>query len=182
MRRPYRQVRDGLLMQKSDEPKDPIPENLRLAFDFFSEIGILQQLSQPRLERRMPHGISYAQFSVLSHLIRTTDGKSPSTLARILQVPRPNMTNTLSGLEKRGHIEIKPNPRDGRGKLIFLTEAGQHVREQAIVSIIPEFVIVSKRFDFSELASFMPVLGKLREVMDLYRDEDTDTHGNGLDL
>ena len=141
-------------------------------FEFFSEVGILQQLSQTRLERRLPKGMSYAQFALLTHLIRTSDGRTPSQLARDMQVPKASMTNTLAGLERGKLIEVRPNPKDGRGRLVYLTAAGRRIREEAIERITPEFDKIRKRFDAAKLAPLMPVLGELREVMDLYRDED----------
>ncbi len=158
-------------MPKSDAPDGGVSENQRLAFDFYMEVGIIHQLSRTRLERRLPEGIILAHFSVLSHMVRTTDGKSPSTLARILQVPRANMTNTLGGLEKGGYIAVEPNPRDGRSKLVYLTEAGRQLIQGAVEKFVPELDQLGERFDISKLASVMPVLSELREVMDRYRDE-----------
>ena len=45
-------------------------------------------------------------------------GMEPTSLSRIL--------NTM---EERGYIERRPNPNDGRGVLIYLTEQGKEKRD-----------------------------------------------------
>lgn len=41
-----------------------------LFFAFFTEVGILAQLSRALLESRLPDGVSVAHYSVLNHLVR----------------------------------------------------------------------------------------------------------------
>ncbi|WP_296385316.1 MarR family transcriptional regulator, partial [Winogradskyella sp.] len=40
-----------------------------------------------------------------------------------------SLSRTLKTMEEKGLIERKPNPEDGRGVLIFLTEFGREKRE-----------------------------------------------------
>ncbi len=159
-------------MRKSARLDTAVSDEAKIAFDFFNELSILQQLSRARLERRLPDGINYSHFSVLSHLTRTTDGKSPLELAKILQVSKGTMTHTLTGLAERGLIAMRPHPRDGRSKLVYLTKTGRRLRENADRQIAPEVAMMAERFDFSALAPLLPVLAELRDKMDRYRDED----------
>ena len=55
---------------------------LALYFRLLNEIGIIAQLSRTLLEARLPSGFVLAQFSVLNHLVRVSDGQTPLTLAR----------------------------------------------------------------------------------------------------
>ncbi|MEO1161292.1 MAG: MarR family transcriptional regulator, partial [Pseudomonadota bacterium] len=101
-------------------------------FSFFNEIGIIGQLSRTILESRLPDSMLISHFSVLNHLIRVADGRTPQDIARAFQVPKTSMTHTLSGLEKHNLVEMKPNPKDGRSKNVWITAKGRDFRNHAI--------------------------------------------------
>ena len=58
----------------------------KLAFQFFNEIGIIQQLASTAFNRRLPEGLHVSHFAVLNHLTRLGDGKTPRALASAFQV------------------------------------------------------------------------------------------------
>ncbi|WP_377508132.1 MarR family winged helix-turn-helix transcriptional regulator [Octadecabacter sp. R77987] len=60
------------------------------------------------------------------------DGKSPLRIASAMQVTKNTMTHSLRVLTDRGYITVAPNPEDGRGKLVYLTDAGREFRDQAL--------------------------------------------------
>ncbi len=104
-------------------------------FAFLNEISIISQLSAALLARTLPDGIHPSHFGVLNHLGRTGDGKTPVQIASAMQVTKATMTHTLKVLEERGLIDIKPNPEDARGKLVFLTDAGHAFRDDAVIKL-----------------------------------------------
>lgn len=108
-------------------------------FDFFNEIGIIHQLSSAMLAKSLPDGVHPSHFSILNHLVRTGEGKSPVRIASAMQVTKNTMTHSLKVLEDRGFIEVRPDPDDGRGKLVFLTSAGRSFREDAIRNVTQMF-------------------------------------------
>ncbi len=59
-------------------------------------------------EARLPKGMLVSHFSVLNHLIRMADGRTPLELARAFQVAKTIVTHTLTTLEKHGLIEVRP--------------------------------------------------------------------------
>lgn len=142
----------------------------RLLFGVFNEIGIIEQLSRNLFEPKLPEGMMMSHFSVLNHLIRVRDGQTPLVLARAFQVPKTTMTHTLSGLEKSGRIEMRPNPDDGRSKCVWLTDKGRATREAAIMAMVPEMAKLSGQIDFDRLGAIFPVLSDLRAVLDKARD------------
>jgi len=146
----------------------PTPE--ATLFAFFNEVGILQQLGRAILEARLPPGFNQPQFSVLNHLVRVRDGQTPLALARAFQVPKTSMTHSLAVLERHGLVEVRPNPRDGRSKCVFLTEAGRAFRDQAIRAAAPDLSAIGAAFPVEDLARVLPVLTGLRQVMDRMRD------------
>ncbi|MEL7278227.1 MAG: MarR family transcriptional regulator [Pseudomonadota bacterium] len=141
-------------------------------FALFNEIGIISQLSRAKMEASLPDGLVLPHFSVINHLIRVKDGRTPLELATAFQVPKTTMSHTLAGLEKHGLIEMRPNLKDGRSKRAWLTEAGQRFRDGAIAAMGPDFGFLAEAFPPDRVAEILPHLRALREVMDRERDPD----------
>ncbi|MEO0864689.1 MAG: MarR family transcriptional regulator [Pseudomonadota bacterium] len=108
-------------------------------FGFFTEIGIINQLSTAMLAKSLPDGVHPSHFSILNHLVRMGDGKPPVRIASAMQVTKNTMTHSLKVLQDRGYITVAPDPEDGRGKLVYLTDAGRVFREQAILDVSAVF-------------------------------------------
>jgi DNA-binding MarR family transcriptional regulator len=136
----------------------------------FLEVGILAQLSRALFEARLPAGFSLPQFTVLNHLVRVQDGRTPLDLARAFQVPKTSMTHSLAVLERHGLVEMRPNARDGRSKCVFLTDAGRAFRAKALTAIAPDLAALAARFPAARLAEVLPVLTDLRQIMDAQRE------------
>lgn len=143
-------------------------------FAFFNEIGIIAQLSRALMEARLPDGLILPHFSVINHLVRVGDGATPQKLARAFQVPNTTMTHTLAGLESRGYIEMRRNPRDGRSKCVWLTAAGKRFREQAIAALEPDLAVLAKQIKKTEIGQIAERLSEIRKILDAYRDEPRD--------
>jgi DNA-binding MarR family transcriptional regulator len=56
------------------------------------------------------------------------DGIAVSELAQLARVRKQSMAEAVDQLERMGYIERRPNPRDRRSRLVFLTERGESVR------------------------------------------------------
>ncbi len=138
----------------------------RLYFEFFNEIGILAQLSRALFEARLEDGLTVPHFSVLNHLVRLGDGRAPLAIANAFQVPKTTMTHTLAGLEKRGLIEMKPNPEDGRSKLVYITQAGRNARENNIDKLGEDVGKLVSLFEPGRILDILPELRDLRKVLD----------------
>lgn len=141
-------------------------ERLGRLYAFFNEIGIIEQLARTLFEAKLPDGVTLPHFSVLSHLIRVEDGRTPLELARAFQVPKTSMTNTLAGLEKRGLIEMRPNPDDGRSKRVWLTSRGRRFRAEAVDSLGPELTEMDAALDGARVAGMVPELERVRVWLD----------------
>jgi len=148
------------------------PESLPLYFEFFNEIGIIEQLSRAVMEARLPHGFLISHFSVLNHLVRVEDGRTPLAIAKAFQVPKTTMTHTLAGLEKHGLIDMRPNPKDGRSKLVWLTDKGRQFRMDAITGIGPDFMEFGEIFPVEKIADMVPRLAEIRQYLDKRREEE----------
>lgn len=147
----------------------PDPARMRLTFGVMSEIAIIAQLSAAAFERSMP-GWTVAHFAIIQHLIRCGDGATPLELARAFQQPKTTMTHTLQVLERRALIAMAPNPRDGRSKLVRLTDQGRAWHGQAMVQVARNQAALHQRLSPGTLEVLVPHLAHLREVLDSMRD------------
>ncbi|WP_224815979.1 MarR family winged helix-turn-helix transcriptional regulator [Hasllibacter sp. MH4015] len=138
----------------------------RLYFQLFNEIGIIEQLSRALFEARLPDGVLVSHFSVLNHMVRLGDGRTPLDLSRAFQVPKTTMSHTLMLLEKRDWIEMRPNPDDKRSKQVWLTDAGRAFREEAIGALAGEMAWLPDAFSPAEAQALLPNLERLRKVLD----------------
>ena len=97
------------------------PSRHPVAFDFFVEIAVIDQLVGAEMARVLPDGVSMASFSLLNHLLGKGGSDSPVRLAQALQVTKGAITAMLKRLEARGLVVLSADPRDGRGKIVSLT-------------------------------------------------------------
>ena len=153
----------------------PNPPDDPPVFRFLTEIGIIEQLARNAFERVMPGGLTLSQFAVLNHFARrhfARDGgtQSPRSLARAMQVSKGTMTNTLQKLEAKGLIAMAPDPTDGRGKQVSVTETGLALRQAAIAALAPDLESLIAAFGERRFARATPFLSAVREYLDRARD------------
>ena len=148
--------------QKSNDQQKAQKEIVQL----FTEIGIIEQLSTAKFNKVMPEGLHVSHFGVISHLKRMDDGCTPLQIANAMQVTKATMTHTISVLEKRGLIEIKSNPKDGRSKQVFLTQSGDAFYDKAIVALAAAYQPILTQCDIPALIATLPALTALRKVLD----------------
>lgn len=142
----------------------------RLYFQMFNEIGIIEQLTRALFEAQLPAGVLVSHFSVLNHLVRVEDGRTPLELARAFQVPKTTMSHTLSLLTKRGWIDMRANPDDARSKRVWLTDQGRAFRDDAINMLAPHVDRLSGAISPDLVKDLLPKLVSIRQVLDAARD------------
>ncbi len=77
-------------------------------------------------------GLSMPEYSVLLMTDRAGEaGIRPSVLAHKVVFSRSRLTHTMKRLESRDLISRRPCQGDGRGGLVFLTEAGKQLFDEA---------------------------------------------------
>lgn len=146
-------------------PPDP------LTFEFFNEIGIIDQLSGAMLDAALPKGMTRAQFSVLNHFVRLGLGhESPARLANAFQVTRATMTSTLARMKRNGLVTIRPDPEDGRAKRVALTELGRAMRQRCIATLAPIGERLGQLLPTEDVAELLPRLRTIRMLLDADRD------------
>jgi DNA-binding MarR family transcriptional regulator len=142
-----------------------------IAFEVFNEIGIIDQLASNMFASVMPAGMTQAQFIVLNHFVRlSVVEKSPADLANAFQLTRPTMTSTLSRMERAGLVRIRPDPADGRAKLVSITTEGRAMRDSCIAALLPLLPMIDSVVSSAELSALLPALRKIRIKLDALRD------------
>lgn len=147
---------------------------LEEAFRFLTEIGIIAQLAGTAFEKAMPAGMTMPQFEVLHHLARLGGEWTPLRLANAMQLTKGAMTNTLGHLSRKGYVAIRPDDRDGRSKLVSLTDEGLAARDKAIAALAPELAALVEGVSAELLAEAIPLLEKVRRFLDRRRDRPSD--------
>lgn len=138
-----------------------------IAVALFSELLIADQLARSRIARVLPRGMELSQFSVLNHLSRMNDERSPAQLARAFHVTRGAMTNTLTKLEWAGHVHIRPDWDDARRKFVAISPSGRAARDAAVQAITPLIADIVQALGEPKLRTVLPILRELRTRLEL---------------
>jgi DNA-binding MarR family transcriptional regulator len=133
-----------------------------LAISLFSELFMADQLARNRISKALPKGMELSHFSVLNHLARAGDEKTPAQLARVFHVTRGAMTNTLSRLEWAGHVHIRPDWDDARQKFVSISPSGRSARDAAVQSVAPIIGEVVQGLGADTVRTLLPVLRAIR--------------------
>ena len=82
-------------------------------------------------------GTTPAEFRVLALLRHRPGGAgSPSDIARWVVQTSGGLTATLRRLEADGHVERRPDPDDGRGRLVALTDRGRAFHDELLDELV----------------------------------------------
>jgi DNA-binding MarR family transcriptional regulator len=122
------------------------------AVALFGELFMADQLARNRISKVLPKGMELSHFSVLNHLARINDERTPAQLAKSFHVTRGAMTNTLNRLEWAGHIHIRPDWEDARQKFVALSPSGR----------VPLIAEVVQSLGADRVRAVLPVLRELR--------------------
>ena len=133
-----------------------------LAVSLFGELFMADQLARNRVSKALPKGMELSHFSVLNHLARLNEERTPAQLARAFHVTRGAMTNTLTKLEWAGHVHIRPDWDDARQKFIAISPAGRAARDAAVAAVIPMIADVVQSLGPDKVRAVLPILREMR--------------------
>jgi DNA-binding MarR family transcriptional regulator len=133
-----------------------------IAVALFGELFMADQLARNRISKVLPKGMELSQFSVLNHLARINDERTPAQLARAFHVTRGAMTNTLARLEWAGHIHIRPDWEDARQKFVAISPSGRAARDAAVATVVPVIADVVGALGPDRVRALLSVLRELR--------------------
>jgi DNA-binding MarR family transcriptional regulator len=137
-------------------------------FAAMTEISIIAHLADTAFARRLPDGLTTAQFAVLNHLLRLEAEQTIGDLARALQVSQPTMSSTVRRLEEKGLISLVPDSDDRRIRRVSVSRSGAAVRNKAVQALDAskkDLAVLSQE----EWKQLLPLLNRLRIALDAAR-------------
>lgn len=137
-------------------------------FAVMTEIGIIAHLADTAFARRLPEGLTTAQFAVLNHLLRLGVQQTIGELASALQVSQPTMSSTVRRLEEKGLVDLIPDPDDRRIRRISVTPSGEAMRAQSVAALDATKAELSA-LSPAEWKALLPLLHRLRVALDSAR-------------
>jgi DNA-binding MarR family transcriptional regulator len=136
----------------------PVP----LHRDFGQAMGIAGHLYVDLIEQLLrPHGVTYAQFTVLLHLARAKTRSRVSDIARAVGLTQPAATKIIQKFQQLGLVEGVRDATDARNRPTAITPAGFQKITAFQASFGPVFDQLLAGLDDDELAratTFLQVL------------------------
>ena len=123
-----------------------------------------QAVSRMYNEEATKYGATMATgFTLLS--IDKEGGTPSTTLGPKMGMEATSLTRTLKNMEEKGLIYKKPNPVDGRGVLIYLTEFGKEKRELSKNTVLKFNDAVKQNVTPEQLINFIEVSEIINELI-----------------
>src|SRR4051794_9721927 len=82
------------------------------------------------------------------------DGRRPTEVAADAQITKQAVNDLLRHLERRGYLELHPDPSDNRARIIRLTKRGRHLHQVAVgihASVEEEWADIVGKAEFARL-------------------------------
>ena len=115
-------------------------------------------------EEAAKYGATMATGYVLLN-IDMQKGTPSTALGPQMGMESTSLSRILKNMEEQGLIERRPNPADGRGVLIFLTEFGKEKRKDAKKAVVGFNNAVFSDIDDKHLKIFFDVISSINEII-----------------
>ena len=96
----------------------------------------------------------------------TFDGIRPSELARLTDVSKQAVSQTLAALVKQGLVEYIDDPRDGRARMVRLTQKGGETFIHALAALKQFEKALADRVGAKKLAELFEGLKAIQPVLE----------------
>lgn len=94
------------------------------------------------------------------------EGTPSTALGPKMGMESTSLSRLLNTMEERGYIERRPNPEDGRGVLIFLTEKGKEKRALSKNTVLEFNNGLSENIEKEKLEHFYEVIEAIKEQVE----------------
>jgi len=102
-------------------------------------------------------------FALLS--IDPDEGTPSTSLGPKMGMEATSLSRTLKIMEEKGLIERRPNPEDGRGVLIYLTDFGREKREYSKEKVITFNNAIRNNISLEKLNNFYEVADLINNMI-----------------
>ena len=133
------------------------------ATDFILLNTLLNTKLQKGVEDQLNiHGISFTEFMIMHQLMQAPN----HTLRRIeladqISITASGVTRVLAPMEKIKLVEKQANPRDARVSLVRLSETGERIYTEALVSFEHSAEVLMGNISAGQLDEMLKLSGKL---------------------
>jgi MarR family transcriptional regulator for hemolysin len=134
-----------------------------------TEISIISHLADNIFASVLPKGLTVAQFGVLNHLLRLDTQETIGELASAMEVSQPTMSSTVRKLEDKACVILVTSEQDRRIRRVHVTEAGQTLRNEAVMSAVPLQQRLAGQLPHTQWQQLLPILTKIRSILDAER-------------
>jgi len=148
---------------------DPSPRRLTLLYQLYLAGQASRRFMKLALQGTGMSGEEYAIYSYL-----TANGpRTLSQAARDLGMPVTSVATLLAPLLKAGMIERRAHPRDGRARLLLLTDAGRASMDRAVPTFSAAYRLVLAQLDRAgtPVETLFDALSSMRAGIDEASDE-----------
>ena len=112
------------------------------------------------IERMAAYELKVVEFSVLS-LLAHNPGLTSRHVCATLSIMPPNLVGLVAALEKRGLLERRPHPSDGRAMGLYLTQNGEALTAEAEQAVAQLEVDATAKLTTSERKTLIRLLQKV---------------------
>lgn len=112
------------------------------------------------MERMAAYELKVVEFSVLS-LLAHNPGLTSRHVCATLNIMPPNLVGLVAVLEKRGLLERRPHPSDGRAMGLYLTQNGEALTAEAEQAVAQLEVDATANLTTSERKTLIRLLQKV---------------------
>lgn len=140
-------------------------------FELFNGCGDVHAALTRRAENILPSDLTMPQFTILdelrkNHLQENMELLTPIALAKSQNITKGAITNLLNQLLKKRMIQLKKHPKDGRSKLVSLSEEGAKAHRHSMVALSQLTSEILQQFSADELSIALPILSKFTLWLD----------------
>ncbi len=109
------------------------------------------------------HGLSFTEF-VIMHKLHESQGKAMSriALAGSIALTASGVTRLLAPMSKNNIVQKTANPRDARQSMVALTEAGNELYSDALISFEYACHSAFSLLEESEIDQLIVLLNKIK--------------------
>lgn len=140
-------------------------------FELFNSCGDVHATLTRRAENILPSDLTMPQFAILddlrkNFLLENADFLTPIALAKSQKITKGAVTNLLNQLNKKNMIQFNKHPKDGRSKLVSLSDEGAKAHRHSMVALSQLTSEILQQFSADELSVALPILSKFKKWLD----------------
>lgn len=145
------------------------PELDTTAMAVIGRVHRISRAAAEKVERHFrAHGIGRGDYDVLASLRRAGDPPvlTPGQLCGNLLLSSAGITGRIDRLERAGLVAREPNPEDGRGVLVRLTDEGRRLVDRLVHEDMERQSVWLAALAADERGELVRLLGRLEDAVE----------------